>query len=70
MSGGGSGGEMAAETFAQNMSIHMAEQAELPALPARDATGKVHTNEDDGGLPTAADLQKYPTEDLQHFKKN
>lgn len=43
------------------------EKAELPELPARDKTGKIHTNED--GLPTAEELQKYPTEDLQHFQE-
>lgn len=65
--GGGSAGERFAENWIrQNNANHMSEQADLPELPARDATGKVHTN--DEGLPTAEDLQKYPTEDLKHFQ--
>lgn len=43
----------------------------LPDLPVRDASGKVHTYDDMfdgvGGLPTPADLKKYSPDDLEYF---
>lgn len=63
-SGGGSSGEMAAETMVRNLAAKQEEEAERPELPARDNTGKVH-----GDLPTPADLREYPTEELEHFQQ-
>jgi RHS repeat-associated protein len=64
LSGGGSSGEMAAETMVRNYAAKQAEEAEPAELPARDSTGKVH-----GELPTPADLREHSTDDLKQFQE-